>query len=114
MADAPAYVDADDLDAEYDYFVDVFALKACEPLGMTMEDAADHLDRAYDEAMKEDGDRIHTTVRDDAFPAAYADGFAADAAEQVVTIIYGAGGGDDRREEMVARYTERFTDLLES
>lgn len=114
MTDAAAYVTADELDERGDYFVDVFALKAVEPLGVPMEQAADHLDRAYDEAMEADGERLHATTQDGAFPAEYVDAFAADAAEQFVAVLYGIGQGGEPDPEQVERYTELFTDLLDS
>lgn len=113
MTDTPDYVTAEELEEAEGYFVDVFALKACEPLGMTMEDAVEHLDRSYEEAMDVDGARLHATVRDGAFPAEYADTFAADAAERFVQVLYGVGDGGDPAQEQVDRYTDLFTDLLE-
>lgn len=112
MTDDTDYVTDTELAEDYDYFVDVFALKACEPLGLSMDQAADHLDRAYDEMMEEDGERLHATVTDGAFPEPYREPFAEHAAEQFVRVLYGIGDGGEPGEEQVDKYNEMFADLL--
>lgn len=112
MTDAPDYVTDEELAEDYDYFVDVFALEACEPLGLSMEQAAEYVDRAYDGEMETDAERLHATVQDDAFPAPYAESFAKHAAEQFVDILYGLGDGGEPDEEQVERYEAMFADLF--